>query len=242
MKILSVDTASDICGVSILDNENLICNLDTATGRTHSENLMPLIQELFSKTGLELKDIDLLVCDKGPGSFTGIRIGVASVMAFTDSLNIPAIGISSLEALAYNTRDVVDNNSYVASIIDCKNDNCYFALYEKKNGVFENLIEPQAEGIYDTLSILDSYCKDTLASDVITFVGDASKIYMDKIIEVFPNAKFASDNLNCLNSYSLGVAGLMHYNSNIDIGDVLPLYLKKPQAQRQLEEKENLSK
>ena len=80
------------------------------------------------------------------------------------------------------------------------------------------------------------------ATKVITFVGDASKIYMDKIIEVFPNAKFASDNLNCLNSYSLGVAGLMHYNSNIDIGDVLPLYLKKPQAQRQLEEKENLSK
>ena len=242
MKILSIDTASDICGVSILEDENLICNLDSNTGRTHSENLMPMVENAFSKSNLSLKDIDLLVCDKGPGSFTGIRIGVATVMAFHDSFYIPCIGISSLEALAYNTRNVVKNNSYVCSIIDCKNDNCYFALYEKKNGVFENLIEPQAEGIYDTLSILDSYCKDTLVSDVITFVGDASKIYMDKIIDVFPNAKFASDNLNSLNSYSLGVAGLMHYNSNIDIDDVLPLYLKKPQAQRQLEEKENLSK
>ena len=86
----------------------------------------------------DLQDMDLLVCDKGPGSFTGIRIGIASVMAFTDSLKIPTVGISSLEALAYNTRDVVNNGSYVVSIIDCKNDNCYFALYEKKDNFFES--------------------------------------------------------------------------------------------------------
>ena len=89
MKILSIDTASDICGVSILDNNNLICNLDSNTGRTHSENLMPFIDLAFKKSNICLKDIDLLVCDKGPGSFTGIRIGIATVMAFKDSLNIP---------------------------------------------------------------------------------------------------------------------------------------------------------
>ena len=240
MKILSVDTASDICGVSILDNENLICKLDSATGRTHSENLMPMIQRAFEDSNLDLQDMDLLVCDKGPGSFTGIRIGIASVMAFTDSLKIPTVGISSLEALAYNTRDVVNNGSYVVSIIDCKNDNCYFALYEKKDNFFENLNEPQAENIDSTLAILDSYYRDNLEFSEITFLGDGIQIYRNKIIETFPNAKFVSDNLNTLDSYSLGI-GLAHYNSNIDIGDVLPLYLKKPQAQRQLEEKENLS-
>ena len=238
MKVLAIDTSSKLCSVAILEDTNLIKKLELDNGLTHSETLMPLIQQLLNECDLTLNNIDLLVSDIGPGSFTGIRIGVASCKAFSDSLNIPCVGISSLEVLAYN----IKNDGIICSTIDCKNDNCYFALYEKKNGVFENLIEPQAEGIYDTLSILDSYCKDTLVSDVITFVGDASKIYMDKIIEVFPNAKFASDNLNCLNSYSLGVAGLMHYNSNIDIDDVLPLYLKKPQAQRQLEEKENLSK
>ena len=241
MKILSVDTASDICGVSILDNENLICKLDSATGRTHSENLMPMIQKAFEDSNLDLQDMDLLVCDKGPGSFTGIRIGIASVMAFTDSLKIPTVGISSLEALAYNTRDVVNNGSYVVSIIDCKNDNCYFALYEKKDNFFENLIEPQAESIDSTLAILDSYYRDNLEFGEITFLGDGIQIYRNKIIETFPNAKFVSDNLNTLDSYSLGIAGLAHYNSNVDISDVLPLYLKKPQAQRQLEEKENLS-
>lgn len=243
MKILSIDTASNICGVSILDNENLVCNLDSNTGRTHSENLMPMIQDAFTKTNLQVKDIDLLVCNKGPGSFTGIRIGVATVKAFTDSFDIPCIGISSLESLAYNTRDLIYDNNYVCSIIDCKNDNCYFALYEAKNNAFENLIESQAENIDSALSILDSYYKDTLLdSNIITFIGDGSKIYKDKIKEIFPNAKFVDDNLNNLNSYNLGIAGLIHYNSNIDIGNVLPLYLKKPQAQRQLEEREKNNK
>ncbi len=243
MKILSIDTASDICGVSILENENLICNLDSNTGRTHSENLMPMVEDAFSKSNLSLKDIDLLVCDKGPGSFTGIRIGVATVMAFHDSFDIPCVGISSLEALAYNTRNVVKNNSYVCSIINCKNDNCYFALYENKDGIFEELINPQTESIESTLSILDSYCKDSIENfenTNITFVGDGCKVYKDKIRSYFTNALFVDDSMNDLNSYSLGLAGLVHYNENIDIGDVLPLYLKKPQAQRLLEEKEKV--
>ena len=69
LKILSVDTASNVCGVSILENNNLICNLDNTTGRTHSENLMPMINEAFKKSNLELKDIDLIVCDIGPRVF-----------------------------------------------------------------------------------------------------------------------------------------------------------------------------
>ena len=234
MKILSIDTASDICGVSILEDENLICNLDSNTGRTHSENLMPMVENAFSKSNLSLKDIDLLVCDKGPGSFTGIRIGVATVMAFHDSFDIPCIGISSLEALAYNTRNV---DSYVCSIIDCKNDNCYFALFEMKNGSLETLIEPQAESVDSALAIIKSYIEDTLENPSITFVGDGSEVYNDKIQEAFKNVKFADSKDNILNSYSLALAGLDIFNSGMDIKEVLPLYLKKPQAQRQLEEK-----
>ena len=134
MKILSIDTSSNICGVSILDDSNLICNLDNDTGRTHSENLMPMIKGALSKSNLTLNEIDLIVCDIGPGSFTGIRIGIATVKAFNDSLNIPCIGISSLEALAYN---INNNSSLVCSILDSKNDNCYFALYERKEKLFE---------------------------------------------------------------------------------------------------------
>ena len=240
MKILSIDTASDICGVSILENENLICNLDSNTGKTHSENLMPMIENAFSQSVLTLNDIDLLVCDKGPGSFTGIRIGVATVKAFSDSCNIPSVGITSLESLAYNTKNILLNNACVCSIIDCKNDNCYFALYQKKDEVFDELIEPQSENIDSILSILDSYYYDNfenVQNNPITFIGDAAKIYKSKINNTFSNAKFLDSDIDDLNSYSLGIAGLVHYNSNINIGNILPLYLKKPQAQKLLEEK-----
>lgn len=240
MKILSIDTASNVCGVSILDDKKSLCFLDTNTGRTHSENLMPMVQEAFEKTNLKLSDMDLLVCDLGPGSFTGIRIGVATVKAFVDSLNIPCSGISSLKALAYNLIDDSCESDVVCSIIDCKNDNCYFALYEKSNGIFETLIEPQAESIDSALAIISSYYEDSLSSPKITFVGDGSVTFKNKIQEQLSNIKkmnFASDDKNSLSSYSLGLAGLDDYNLGLCDKEILPLYLKKPQAQRQLEEK-----
>ena len=238
MKILSIDTASNICGVSILEDNKLICNLDTDTGRTHSENLMPMVEQAFNKTNLSLKNIDLIACDIGPGSFTGIRIGVATTKAFNDSLNIPCIGVSSLEALAYNLKSIINENDVICSIIDCKNDNCYFALYEKKNTILNNLIEPQAESVESCLSILNSYFEDTLQNPSIYFIGDGSVIYKNFIQETFPDVKFLSTDLNKLNSYSLGLAGLEHFKSGSISKEVLPLYLKKPQAQRLLEEKE----
>ena len=235
MKILSIDTSSNICGVSILDDNNLICNLDNDTGRTHSENLMPMIKDALSKAKITLNEIDLIVCDIGPGSFTGIRIGIATIKAFSDSLNIPCIGISSLEALAYN---INNNSNLVCSILDCKNDNCYFALYERKEKIFETLIEPQAEDIYSTLSILKSYIEYNFENSNITFVGDGSKIYQNQIKETFKESQIADENQDILNSYNLGICGYEKFNNSVYINEeILPLYLKKPQAQRLLEEK-----
>lgn len=243
MKVLSIDSSSNICGVSILDDENLICNLDEDTGRTHSENLMPMVDNAFKKSNLSLNDIDLIVCDIGPGSFTGIRIGVATAKGFHDSLNIPLVGINSLEALAYNLRNDIDDNSLVLSIIDCKNENCYFALFEKNVELFRTLIEPQSDSIESTLSIIKTYIEDNFSAiPPIYVIGDGSKIYEDKIKAFFENStisniNFVTDKNNLLNSYSLGIAGVKHFSNYSCEEEVLPLYLKKPQAQRQLEEK-----
>lgn len=195
MKILSIDTASDICGVSILDDSNLICNLDNNTGRTHSENLMPMIDSAFSKTNLSLNNINLIVCDKGPGSFTGIRIGVATVKAFNDSLSIPCIGISSLESLVYNVKQDLQENDFICSIIDCKNDNCYYAIYQLSNNQIKKIVEPKADNIevFRTLS-------SDFQNKNITFVGDGSLIYKDYLTSIFKNCNFS--NKNELNSYS----------------------------------------
>lgn len=215
MKILCIDTSSKLCSVAILENTTLINKLELDNGLTHSETLMPLIKELLEKSNLSLKDINLLVSDIGPGSFTGIRIGVATCKAFSDSINIPCVGISSLEVLAYNEK----NNGIICSTIDCKNDNCYFALYELIDGNYTVLEVPCAKTVTEVLDLLNTKYFDKQ----INFVGDG----------------IPSSSTNCyLNVENLGIAGYKKFIGNNNIGEnILPLYLKKPQAQRQLEEK-----
>ncbi len=222
MKILSIDTSSDVCSIAILEDNNLIKEYSQNTGHTHSETLMPNIQNIFKETSLNLNDIDLIVCDKGPGSFTGIRIGVATAMAFSDSLNIKAIGISSLEALAYN----VENNGLICSMIDAKNDNVYVGLFEKNADSYILKRELSAESLESILNELKNVQK------TITFVGDGSLAYKEKIKTNLSNIEFAEK--NNLSSYRLGLAGLDHFNKNENPG-LLPLYLRKPQAERMLE-------
>lgn len=215
MKILAVDTSSKLCSVAILEDTDLIKKLELDNGLTHSETLMPLIQQLLKECNLTLNNIDLLVSDIGPGSFTGIRIGVATCKAFSDSTNIPSVGISSLEVLAYN----VKNNGIICSTIDCKNDNCYFALYKLTNGNYTILEEPCAKSISEVLDILS---KD-YSNNQINFVGDGIP---SKSTDYYLYAE------------NLGIAGYKKFINNNSVGeDILPLYLKKPQAQKQLEEK-----
>ena len=125
MKILSITTSSKICGVAILEDTNIIKEINLDNGLTHSEALMPLIKQIFEETNLTLWDMDLLISDIGPGSFTGIRIGIATIKAFADSLNIPSIGVSSLDSLTYNSQ----NMGVICSLIDAKKNNVYCEIF-----------------------------------------------------------------------------------------------------------------
>lgn len=232
MKILAVDTSSKLCSVAILEDKNLIKKLELDNGLTHSETLMPLIQQLLNECSLSLNNINLLVSDIGPGSFTGIRIGVSSCKAFSDSLNIPCVGISSLEVLAYN----IQNDGIICSTINCKNNNCYFALYELNSGNYNVLIEPCAKSVNDVLDLLNSQ----YYNKCISFVGDG--IPSEKLHNIYDNNADSEVTKNIISSYlnveNLGTAGCKKFINNKKIGEeILPLYLKKPQAQIQLEEK-----
>ena len=102
MKILSIDTSSEIAQVAVLENKNVLKEIHNQSKKEHSETLMPMIDELMKSLNLTLDNIDLIACTKGPGSFTGIRIGLATVKAFSDAKKIPIVGVNSLEALAYS--------------------------------------------------------------------------------------------------------------------------------------------
>ena len=182
MKILSLDTASTICTVALLEDKQLIKKMDLDDGLTHSEKLMPMIKQILTETNLNLSDINLLVCDKGPGSFTGIRIGVATVMAFSDSLNIPSVGVSSLLSLAYN----IKSEGIICSLIDAKHSNCYFGLYKLKDNVYTLLEDLCIDNINNILNVVKKY------NSPITFVGTGAVNYKNVIIENIQNYTFSN--------------------------------------------------
>lgn len=211
MKLLAIETSGRLCGACICENGKIIDKLEQDNGLTHSESLMPLIQQLLEKNKMKIKDFDAFVCDIGPGSFTGIRIGVATIKAFIDSLeNVKYTGVSSLETLAYN----VKNEGLICSVIDCKNDNCYYALYNLENGKYNEIISPSAATFDELSNTLKKY-----EDSQITFVGDR-----------------ASTGLDTINTSDLALAGFNKISSG-NILELSPMYLKKPQAERQLEEK-----
>lgn len=180
------------------------------------------------------------------GSFTGIRIGCATCKAFHDSKNINIVGITSLECLARKLIDTVPNNSLICSMIDCKNDNCYYALYQKIDDELDVLITPDTDNVKTVLNIINTYLDDSDEEGNLYFIGNGTEAYRNDIRTITPYAYISNPKQNLLNSYYLGLSGLAFYNSGVEattqdrqLNDILPLYLKKPQAQRQLEENKN---
>ena len=128
MRILAIDTSSPICSVAILENDNLIDEINLDDGRTHSENLMPLIDSILKRNNLDIKDIEMISCCVGPGSFTGIRIGVATIKPMAEILNIKIASVISLEVLAKN----VENTETIVSLIDARNNQVYCGIFDKR--------------------------------------------------------------------------------------------------------------
>lgn len=223
MKILSVDTASLVCSVCILEDMDVIYHKKIENGLTHSEKLLPMIKEAFDATSLNLSDIDLYACSTGPGSFTGIRIGISTLKAFIDVYDKPSIGISSLEGLSYN----LDNNDLTCCLIDARNQNVYC-------GIFKDHIQV-GDLEFDHIDNICNSLKD-YSQENITFVGDASAIYKDQLEKVFTKACFADEEQNKSNAISIAKAAFMHYKKGEENLGLSPLYLRKSQAERLLEE------
>lgn len=228
MKILSIDTASNLCTVAILEDKNCIRELIINDAKNHSEKIMPAIKQVLYETDLVLKNIDLVVCDRGPGSFTGIRIGVGTALAFQDTLTIPCIGINALESLAYN----ISQYGFICSLIDAKNSNVYYGLFKHSENQYSQIGTLEFKSIDDVIHLLESQYSSI---SPIYFVGDGALANKTLIEQNIPNCIFS--NKNNLSSYSLGIAGYNAYTRGVQTS-IMPLYLRKSQAERALEEKQ----
>jgi len=209
MKILAIGTSGKNCTVAISENKNLIKEINITDSLTHSETLMPTIDKIMVETNLELKDIDAYAVSIGPGSFTGIRIGVATVKGICLGVEKPVIAVPSLLALAYNQKEF---DGYIVSCIDAKNDNVYAGIFKNENGIIKQIGDYIADNIQvlnDKITSLDS--NYIIVDDKNTFE------YASKIAEA---------------AFDLYAQGIV-----TDGVHVSPLYLKKSQAEREFEEK-----
>lgn len=232
MKILAVDTSSKNCSASIIEVDenkkfNILIEENNSDEKTHSQKLMPMIDNMFSHSNLSLDDIDLLACCLGPGSFTGIRIGIATIKAFADVKNIPTVGVTSLESLAYN----VNENSFIFPIIDCRNENVYSALFSCNNNTYSQIGDNIAENINIALDI---FMQNLNSSLPITFIGDGSILYKDLIVNKFSDYNIIFSDSNVQSSISLAKCAYRKYLDGLygDSNYISPLYLRKSQAER----------
>ncbi len=244
MKILSIDTSSSICSVAILEDTKIIKEMHNFSEKEHSETLMPMIDELFKTTNLSLDNIGLIACSVGPGSFTGIRIGIATVKAFADAKNIPVVGVNSLEAMAYLGVAQKGDGEFV-SILDARNDNVYFAIYKMKKGQFSIYKNPEAMQISEAITYIDNlklpiyFLGDIVNADLARI----EQLYLSRVSIEKANSEDVNKHeyLTNVGSLAIGVAlaGLNRYKNGIygNSNSLTPMYLRKPQAQRQKEGK-----
>ena len=218
MKLLSIDTSSDVCSVAILEDYNLIKELNITDSKTHSENLMPLVDKLFKDTNLQLSDMKALACSIGPGSFTGIRIGIASVKAMAEVMQIPVIGVASLETLAY----LCNNSNTIVSLIDAKNNQVYCGIFHENHELFENYL---ATDINEVIDHLKKYSN-------ILFVGNGAIMHKQLLEKEMSNLSFLSQNVQ--SAFALGKCAFKKWQSGkiLSADTILPLYLRPSGAER----------
>jgi tRNA threonylcarbamoyladenosine biosynthesis protein TsaB len=230
MKILSLDSATEAATCAILDDDKILGEITFNYKKQHSLILMPMIDDLFGNTGMNINDIDAFVASKGPGSFTGLRIGMATIKGLSQGTKKPFITVSTLDSLAYN---LAYTAGIICPILDALRDNVYTALYTFNNCELTRITDYMNISSDELISLLKE--KDCN----ISFVGDGVPRFKEKLIEHLSRISFAPAHLNLAKASSLGELGLKLLSNGIkdDIYASVPIYLRKPQAEREYEEK-----
>ena len=218
MKILAIDTSSAICSTALLEDDRKLDEKKLDNGMTHSENLMPLIDKLLKENAVDLKDIDLFACSIGPGSFTGIRIGISTIKPFAEVLNKPIASVTSLETLAAN----VEKGDVIVTLIDARNNQVYAGIFDNN---YNKLEEYMADDINNVIKIIKKYKN-------IVFVGNGSVLHEELLRKNFLDASFMSNNKQ--SAINVGKIAYKKYIGNdvYNADTIFPLYLRKSQAER----------
>ena len=228
MKILALDSTADVCTAAICDDKKLVAEMTVNTGNTHSQTLLPVVEQILKISGNDINDIDVFACSTGPGSFTGVRIGVATVKGIAYGKSKPCISVSTLDALAFN---LIGYEGIICPVMNARRNQVYNALFECTDGKLKRLCPDRAISIEELdreLSLVDKpvyLCGDGYS---ITEIG----FKLTKIC-------FVPERQRLQSAYSVARCALEKYISGDTLNDaeLVPIYLRPSQAERERNEK-----
>ena len=216
--LLSMDSSAVTASVALTDGDEIIKSEFVNSGLTHSETLLPMITRVMDSH--KYSELDGIAITAGPGSFTGVRIGVATVKGLAFNDDIPCFSVSTLEAIAYN---FVDKNAVVCAVMDARRMQFYNALFKVQNGKVERLCDDRAISIEDLRNDLKQY-------DKVVIAGDGAKLCFQNI--ELENCTLADDDRIYQNA--VGVARAAQNKNAISPKALMPVYLRQSQAEREL--------
>ena len=239
MKILALDSSGLVASVAVVSDDNLIGEYTINYKKTHSQTLLPMLDEVAKMTELDLKTIDFIAVAAGPGSFTGLRIGSATAKGLALALDKQIVSVPTVDALAYNLWGSAD---VVCPIMDARRGQVYAGIYEFDGQKLHILEGQMAVPIEELGEKLKKYLKEGRR---VTFLGDGVPVHKAKITEeILPGeaVTFAPANMNRQRAASVGTLGMQYYKEGkIQTAEEHePEYLRKSQAERERAERESV--
>jgi universal bacterial protein YeaZ len=232
MRILAVDTSSSVAAVAVINEIELLGEFLLNHQKTHSQKLVPMIDELLKNLELHPEDIDVFAASSGPGSFTGLRIGITTVKAMAFALQKPVVSIPALDALAYSLPMTA---AMVCPIMDARNNQVYTALYEYTEGKQNKLTEYMGVNIQELVQIIKGKNKDVI------FIGDGVLVHSEYLkYKLGLKCRIAPQCIMQQKASTVAQLALFEvYAGRLEnCFDMVPFYLRKPQAERELERKQ----
>lgn len=226
MTVLAIDTSSSVAAVAVSRDGVLLGEYTLNNGLTHSQRLLPMVDELLKSLNMTIKDIDAFACSTGPGSFTGLRIGIASVKGFAFAENKPCVSVSGLEAMAYNH---IHTDYIICPLMDARAGQVYNATYRRYRGKLKMIIPPRAVEIETVIRELSETGKTVL------FLGDGVKPNLEIIKTLGEKAVIGEFNNNMQRAATIAlIAEEKIKKGEIVSGQELEAeYLRKSQAERE---------
>lgn len=224
MKILAIDTSGPVAGCAVMVDGRVVHSIALNHGLTHSESIMPAVEDCMSASGLTCADIDVFAAVAGPGSFTGVRIGICAAKGFAHAVNKPCVPVHALEALAMNFYGF---EGLVCPILDARRSQVYCALFDTSKGMPERVMEDDAIALSELLERLP---KDRR----IMFAGDGLGVHAATIREALgERALLAPANLRDLRADAVCALAAGKQSEWVSAHELRPVYLRAPQAERE---------